>query len=196
MFGHGCEPVGAGPVCVPLDPEDEDADGDGDELTEDDVAVVFACVAPLVPPPVAASATPVALAPTPAATMAVKMSRRARRPVLETICLLPSRLPPHVAIGSSSGTSLGTPTAGRPRPRSQRTLTCSRVSMQIGRQPAQPGPAVPPIAASGCRTRSPEPSRRPIGGGRSTGVPASVAPRAGPGPAQASTSASAPFRNR
>jgi len=74
MFGHGCEPVGAGPVCVPLDPEDEDADGDGDELTEDDVAVVFACVAPLVPPPVAASATPVALAPAPAATIPSRAS--------------------------------------------------------------------------------------------------------------------------
>ena len=58
------------------------------------------------------------------------------------------------------------------------------------------GWAAPPIAASGSRTRSPDPSLRPSGGGSGTGVPAAVAPRAGPGPAQASTSTSSPFRNR
>src|SRR6516162_11770686 len=43
--------------------------------------------------------------------------------------------------------------------------------------------------------RVPEPSRRASGGGRSTGTPAVVAPRAGPGPAQASTRVSSPLRN-
>src|SRR6266849_5070099 len=45
----------------------------------------------------------------------------------------------------------------------------------------QPAGAAPPTAASGWRTRSPEPSLRPSADGSSTGVPASVAPRAGPG---------------
>src|ERR1035441_1627587 len=61
---------------------------------------------------------------------------------------------------------------------------------------AQLGLAAPPRAASGWRIRTPEPSRRPSGGGSGTGGPASVAPRAGRGPAQASTRASSPFRSR
>ena len=48
------------------------------------------------------------------------------------------------------------------------------------------------MAASGWLTRSPEPSRRPTGGGSSTGVPAAVAPRAGPGPARGATEAGTP----
>jgi DNA gyrase subunit B len=62
-----------------------------------------------------------------------------------------------------------------------------------------PGPgqgASPPRAVSGWRTRVPEPSRRGSAEGSSTGTPASVAPRAGDGPAQASTRASSPLRNR
>ena len=93
MFGHGCEPVGAGPACVPLDPGAVDEDGAGDaELDgDDDTAVVLACVVLFAPlPPVAASATPVAPAPTPAATMPVMTSLLTRPPVLETIWLLPS----------------------------------------------------------------------------------------------------------
>jgi hypothetical protein len=89
MLGHGCELAGAGPACVPADPEDDEPDGD--ELGDDDTAVVLACVVPAAPlPPVAASATPVAPAPTPAATMPVMTSRRSRPPVLETIWFLPS----------------------------------------------------------------------------------------------------------
>jgi len=42
----------------------------------------------------------------------------------------------------------------------------------------------------------PEPSRLPTGSGSSTGPPEAVTPAAGPGPAQAMTSASSPFRNR
>ena len=54
----------------------------------------------------------------------------------------------------------------------------------------------PPTAASGCASPTPEPSRRPKAPGRSTGPPASVAPSAGEGPAQARMSASSPLRNR
>ena len=42
----------------------------------------------------------------------------------------------------------------------------------------------------------PDPSRLPTGSGRMTGLPESVAPTAGAGPAQAMTSASSPLRNR
>ena len=95
----------------------------------------------------------------------------------------------------------------RARPLPHRRLTVRGPAGSVSRlltvpvrlaQGCGPGrrPAGPPSAASGWRTRSPEPSRRPSGGGRSTGVPASVAPRAGPGPAQASTSTSSPLRNR
>src|SRR4029077_3609804 len=61
---------------------------------------------------------------------------------------------------------------------------------------SQAGGAEPPRAARGWGMRSPEPARRPTGGPSSTGVPASVAPRAGPAPAQARTSASSPLRKR
>jgi hypothetical protein len=69
---------------------------DGDELgdAEDDVAEVVDVVAVDPDPPAEASATPVTPAPTPAATMPVMMSRRARPPDLESIGFLPSRRPP------------------------------------------------------------------------------------------------------
>jgi hypothetical protein len=82
--------------------------GVGDELTPDDGLaadvdeVVRATVVPVAAgPAVAASATPVAPAPVAAATMPVMIRRRARLPILETIWFLPSRRPPHDAIGSS-----------------------------------------------------------------------------------------------
>src|SRR5690242_6588622 len=59
----------------------------------------------------------------------------------------------------------------------------------------QDGGARPPRAVSGWRIRTPEPSLRPSAAGKFTGTPASVAPRAGPGPAQASTRVSSPLRN-
>jgi hypothetical protein len=84
------------------------AAGRGDELALDDGLaadvdeVVCVTVVPVAAePPVEASATPVAPAPTPAATMPVMISRRARPPVLEAIWFLPSRRPPHDAVGSS-----------------------------------------------------------------------------------------------
>src|SRR6516162_9711549 len=56
--------------------------------------------------------------------------------------------------------------------------------------------AAPPITASWRRRAIPDPSRLPTGSGRTTGLPESVAPTAGAGPAQAMTSASSPLRNR
>jgi len=87
-------------LCLPVDPgivpawlvPDEDGDDDADALgeeDEDEVVEAFDVVALVPEPPVDASATPVAPAPTPAATTPVMMSRRARPPILETI-----RVPP------------------------------------------------------------------------------------------------------
>jgi hypothetical protein len=88
-----CELVGAG-VADELVPDDGPA-ADVDDVVRTTVVPVAA------EPPVAARATPVAPAPTPAATMPVKISRRARPPILEAIWFLPSRLPPHAALGMS-----------------------------------------------------------------------------------------------
>src|SRR5215472_9088850 len=73
-----------------------------------------------------------------------------------------------------------------------------RGRLRRGRQAAGGGygeGARPPGAVSGWRIRLPEPSLRPSAAGKFTGTPASVAPRAGPGPAQASTRVSSPLRN-
>ncbi len=90
MCVHLCLLVDPGMVPAGLVPVEADEDGDdaGDE--EDDVVDVVDVVAAAPEPPVDASATPVAPAPTPAATMPVMMSRRVRPPVLETIGFLPS----------------------------------------------------------------------------------------------------------
>ena len=84
MCGQGCVPVGAGVGDV------VDADDDGDELDDVVCAIVVAAVAA---PGVDASATPVAPAPTPAATIPVISSRWARPPILKAIWFLPSRRP-------------------------------------------------------------------------------------------------------
>jgi hypothetical protein len=227
---------------VPVEADEDGAD-DGD-----DVADVVEAVAAAPEPPVDASATPVAPAPTPAATMPVRTSRRVRLPVMEVI-----RLPPFTTAaagcdrlvwGRACATGLAGSRGGLLRmlwihtaPQSWRRIRHSRLcrifrdhetphqggigrawlaviirffrlpgparsrpggEQQLRVRPGrrQDGDAVPPIPASGWRTRSPEPSRRPTGGGSSTGVPAAVAPRAGPGPAQASTSMSSPRRKR
>ena len=75
MWGQLCVLVGVGAGAV------VDADGDDDGAELDDVtcaSVVLAAEAP----PADASATPVAPAPTPAATMPVSSSLRARPPML------------------------------------------------------------------------------------------------------------------
>lgn len=73
-----------------LDPELADADGDAEELGEDDADVVRVVVVPAeLAPPLDASATPVAPAPSPAAIAPVMISRRTRLPALETIGLPP-----------------------------------------------------------------------------------------------------------
>src|SRR6478609_2381628 len=48
----------------------------------------------------------------------------------------------------------------------------------------------------GCEPGVPEPSRRPVGAGRSTGAPLAAAARAGAAPAHARTRVSSPLRNR
>ena len=77
--------------------------------------------------------------------------------------------------------------ATRPAPRGPAGATASR---RYGTR------AAPPITASWRRSAMPDPSRLPTGSGRMTGLPESVAPTAGAGPAQAMTSASSPLRNR
>src|ERR1700678_2667646 len=52
------------------------------------------------------------------------------------------------------------------------------------------------MTPGGPESPPPEPSRRPIGSGRATGAPDSLAPTAGAGPAHAMTSVSSPLRNR
>jgi hypothetical protein len=74
MCGQLCVPDGAGVGDV-VDVDDDD----GDELDDVVCAIVVAAGAA---PPVDASATPVAPAPTPAATTPVMRSRRARPPIL------------------------------------------------------------------------------------------------------------------
>src|SRR6188472_2873336 len=54
----------------------------------------------------------------------------------------------------------------------------------------------PATAASGCDPGTPDPSRRPFAGGRSTAAPLDAAARAGPGPAHANTRVSSPLRKR
>jgi hypothetical protein len=100
MWVQWCVPVDPGMVparLVPVDADEDAADEDGadDALgdAEDDVDDVVDVTAVVPEPPVDASATPVAPAPSPAATTPVMMSRRARPPVLETIGFLPSRRP-------------------------------------------------------------------------------------------------------
>jgi len=93
MWVHLCLPVDPGMVPAWLVPVDADEDGDDDALgddDDDDVVDALDVVAAVPVPPVEASATPVAPAPTPAATMPVMMSRRVRPPDLETIGFLPS----------------------------------------------------------------------------------------------------------
>src|SRR5690606_24036664 len=51
-------------------------------------------------------------------------------------------------------------------------------------------------AAIGWLPGTPDPSRRPLASGSSTGAPLLAAARAGPGPAQAATNASSPLRKR
>ena len=87
MCVHLCWPVDAGMVPAGFVPVEADDDGGEDG---DDVADVVDAVAAAPEPPVDASATPVAPAPTPAATMPVMISRRVRPPDLETIGFLPS----------------------------------------------------------------------------------------------------------
>ena len=60
---------------------------------------------------------------------------------------------------------------------------------------AQPG-AADPIAAMGWLLGVPDPSRRASAAGRGTGLPLGAAAMAGAGPAQASSRASSPLRNR
>ena len=111
MSGHGCVLVGAGDELVP---DDELALDEGLAAVDDD-DVVRAIVAPVAAaPPEAASATPVAPAPIPAATMPVMISRRVRPPILEAIWFLPSRQPLHGAVGSSRSSAWpsGLPAAG------------------------------------------------------------------------------------
>ena len=79
----GMVPVGGAPTEA-----DEDGDDDGDDDGED-VADVVEAVAPAPEPRVDASATPVAPAPNPAATMPVRMSRRVRLRVMEVISVPP-----------------------------------------------------------------------------------------------------------
>lgn len=93
-------PPGWAQLCLPLDrgmvpagpvPVGADGDADGeDETAEDDVVEVVEVVAVDAEPPVDASATPVAPAPTPAATMPVTINRRPRPPIVEFIWFLPS----------------------------------------------------------------------------------------------------------
>src|SRR5918994_626506 len=54
----------------------------------------------------------------------------------------------------------------------------------------------PPIAAMACGAGVPDPSRRPVGGGRVIGTPLAAAAIAGAAPAQARRSVSSPRRNR
>jgi hypothetical protein len=93
MWVQWCVPVDPGMLPARLVPVEVDEDGDDDALgdAEDDVVDVVDVTAALPAPPVEASATPVAPAPTPAATTPVMMSRRVRPPILETIGFLPSR---------------------------------------------------------------------------------------------------------
>jgi hypothetical protein len=79
--------VRAGPV-----PVGADVDGEED-AAEDDVVEVVEVVAVDAEPPVEASATPVAPAPTPAATIPATMSRRPRPPIVEFIRFPPFRRP-------------------------------------------------------------------------------------------------------
>jgi hypothetical protein len=91
---HLCLPVEPGMGAAWPAPDEDVAPGDADALGDADDEVVAVDVVAVVPaPPVDASATPVAPAPTPAATMPVMMSRLARPPTLETIRFLPSRWP-------------------------------------------------------------------------------------------------------
>src|SRR3954469_15244888 len=65
--------------------------------------------------------------------------------------------------------------------------------------PRAAGQAVPAgdaTAAIGAGRGVPEPSRRPVAGGRSTGLPLPPLARVGVAPAQPSTSTSSPRRNR
>jgi hypothetical protein len=95
MWVQWCVPVDPGMLPARLVPVEVDEDGDDDALgdAEDDVVDVVDVTAALPAPPVEASATPVAPAPTPAATTPVMMSHRVRPPILETIGFLPSRRP-------------------------------------------------------------------------------------------------------
>jgi hypothetical protein len=106
MCGQGCVLVGVGA-------DEELTADDGLAAVDDDVvrAIVVSVAAAL---PVAASATPDAPAPMPAATTPVMISRRARPPILEAIWFLPSRGPLHGAVGlsRSSAWAGGLPVAG------------------------------------------------------------------------------------
>jgi hypothetical protein len=92
---------------VPAEPElpDADDDGDADELGVDDAdcADVVCAVVDVAALLLDASATPVPPAPSPAATTPVMMSRRVRPPDLETIVVLPSRLPSRIAMARRQG---------------------------------------------------------------------------------------------
>src|SRR5699024_11618027 len=65
-----------------------------------------------------------------------------------------------------------------------------------GRADRPTGPRAHPTAAIGTATGVPEPSRRPVGSGRSIGWPASEEARAGCGTTQAPISVSSPRRKR
>jgi hypothetical protein len=142
-------PAGELPVCVqwcvladgaPLDPELlgpelADADGDAAELGDDDADVVRVdVVSAELAPPLDASATPVAPAPSPAAIAPVMISRRTRLPAVETIgaSSLPGR--PRVVAGLSSAGSLRGQPATALSPRYQRNL--NRSDEPSGCQPA------------------------------------------------------------
>jgi len=72
----------------------EFAEADADDVGDERADVVCATVVPAAAaPPDDARATPVAPAPTPAATMPVTSSRLARPSILEIIWFLPSRRP-------------------------------------------------------------------------------------------------------
>src|SRR5918996_5924527 len=75
-------------------------------------------------------------------------------------------------------------------PRSRATYLVTWCLLQGLRRPA------PPIAAMACGAGVPDPSRRPVGGGRVIGTPLAAAAIAGAAPAQARRSVSSPRRNR
>src|SRR3954451_537885 len=54
----------------------------------------------------------------------------------------------------------------------------------------------PATATTGCAPGTPDPSRRPVGSGRSTAAPLAADARAGPSPAHANTRVSSPLRKR